>query len=256
MLIVTAKIWGLVMVVIHKKLKETPEEKEAREKKAAEQSAGIQDEYQAKGFELVSWVQHNKGLVSGLIVGIVIGSATFAGYKYYAKRSSEIASEAYIDAVSNIGDAKDDEGKKKLAEAHSALASVASGQKDAKVSTLANLYAGHLALENNDAKMAVQHYEKALSDLKEADAFYGLALLGLGYALEKEGRGSDALTYFDKIVTLKLSSFVEIALWESARLSQALDKKESALGYVKKLLEDFPASVYESGAKRLEAKLR
>ena len=41
------------MVVIRKKHKETPEEKEAREQKEREQAMGLQDNYQARGFELL-----------------------------------------------------------------------------------------------------------------------------------------------------------------------------------------------------------
>ena len=70
------RLWrGIAMVVIHKKHKETPEEKETREKIAAAQKMGIQDEYQAKGFELVSWVQDHKNMVMGLIIAVFVFGA-------------------------------------------------------------------------------------------------------------------------------------------------------------------------------------
>ena len=66
------------MVVIRKKSVETPEEKEERAKKSQEQAMGIQDDYQARGFELVTWIQEQKTLVSLIIIFLILGCGLFA----------------------------------------------------------------------------------------------------------------------------------------------------------------------------------
>lgn len=80
------------MVIIRKKHKETDQEKELRQKQEQEKSMGIQDQYQARGFELVTWMQDHKVLVSVAIAVLVIGGALFSAYVYYQQRAAELAS--------------------------------------------------------------------------------------------------------------------------------------------------------------------
>src|SRR5580658_4132457 len=87
------------MVIIHKKQKETVEEKEARLKNEQEQARGIQDQYQARGFELVSWVQDHKGLVSSLILILFLTGGLFSAYLYYQTRKSESASALFLEGM-------------------------------------------------------------------------------------------------------------------------------------------------------------
>ena len=142
-----------------------------------------------------------------------------------------------------------EEDKKKLKDAQSALEALAQSKKDSKISELANIFGGHLALENADAASALKDYQMAQSAMKTSDPFYAVATLGLGYALEKEQKLEEALGHFEKVVALKEPAFLELGLWESARVAHLAGKKEQSLGFVKRLLEEFPSSVYEGPAK-------
>lgn len=241
------------MVIIRKKHKESAEEKEARLQKEQEQSMGIQDQYQARGFELVSWVQDNKTLVSVLIAVLILGGAGFSAYLYYQQRSAEAASSAFLEAVKVIDgiphEGEENIGKWKDAQAN--LTKLAEAHKSSGVAVLANIYAGHVALENNDAKQAVVLYERAISQMKKDDVLYPLALIGLGYAQERSGDKKSALSNFERVIEGKNALGKDLAYWEAARLAKDAQDGEKVKKYVADLSKDFPASIYEKNAKKL-----
>lgn len=94
------------MVLIHKKKTLTPEEQAAEKLKKEGEALGIQDDYQVRGFELVSWVQEHRALVSGLIALVFVGGLGFCAYTYYQQRANEAASSAYIEALEPVEDEK------------------------------------------------------------------------------------------------------------------------------------------------------
>lgn len=246
------------MVIIRKKHKETAEEKEARLQKEREKAMGLQDEYQARGFELVSWVQDHKVLVSILIVVLVLGGAAFSAYLYYQQRAAEVASGAYLEAVRAIeGVPKTgEENIAKWQKAQTSLAELARSHKNSGVAVLANVYAGHVALENNDAKGAIEFYQTALKEIKKTDTLHPLVLIGLGYAQEKSGDTKSAIASFETVIESKNTTGRDLALWEAARLSKDAKDLEKAKTYVAKLLEEYPTSVYEKDAKRLSEAIK
>lgn len=244
------------MVVIHKKKAETDEEKALRLAQEDSQAQGLQDEYQAKGFELVSWVQHHKAMVSLLILAIFLGGGSFSAYLYYQQRSSESASTAYLAALKPIDSTDKDspENKEKLATAQKELASIAETHANTQVAALANLYAGHLALENSDDG-ALGFYQRAVPKISKSDNLYPLVMIGLGYAQDRQGKTAEALASFDSVVALKSAAGKDLALWEAARLSKQLNNSEKASSLIARLLQEFPASIYEKNAKRLKESL-
>ncbi len=242
------------MVIIRKKHVESAEEKDNRLKKEAEEKAGIQDEYQAKGFELVSWVQEHKGLVTGLIVLLLLGGGIFSGYAFYQQRANEEATTQYLAALKDIDsdEAKEGEDKTaKLKKAQVQLQDVASKFSHAKVAKLANLYAGHLALEVNDPQAALQSYQAAFKSMSKEDPLHALAVIGLGYAQERNGDQKSSLTSFESVINSKENVGKDLALFEAARLATDLKENDKAKDFRDRLLKEFPNSVYEKNVKRL-----
>lgn len=245
------------MVIIHKKHKETAEEKEVRQKIEQEQAMGVQDEYQSRGFELVSWVQDHKVMVSSLILLLFLAGGIFSAYLYYQERKSEAASGVFLEALKQL-DTDDVAGtdmteKKKKVQAE--LEQIATVYKGTGVSTLAGLYAAHLALVNGDTETSLKLYQGVLGSVKKGDALYPSAIIGLGYAQEKAGDTKAALASFESVIALKDAAGKDLALWEAARLSkdQSVDKAKE---YVATLLEQYPQSVYEKNALRLKESLQ
>lgn len=246
------------MVIINKKHKDSVEEKEAKKQEEAALQMGIQDEYQAKGFELVQWTQDNKLIVTLGIVSILALGIGFSAYSYYNKRANEEASSAYFDALKFSEEDFDEEGKTKpkdLDKAKVALQNVIQQHKNSNVAILTNLQLGFLALSKNEFKEALEFYEAAFSKINSKDNLYPLALLGLSKALEKNNKPNEALEHFEKIISAE-KSFPgrDIALWDAIRLTKE-NNKEKAKKYLNLLLEDYPSSNYEQKAKNLKATL-
>lgn len=241
------------MVIIRKKHQETADEKEARLQEEREKAAGIQDQYQAKGFELVSWVQANKVLVTCLIGLFVVGGISFSGYVFYKARKAEEASSAYLEVLKSLDGVsrKTPEEIEKWKGAQEKLTAVAATHSGASVSVLANLYAAHLALENGDAKKSLELYEQAVKNLSKSDPLHPLGLIGLGYAQEKNGDANAALISFETVIDAKSKIGEDLALFEAARIAKAQNEQEKSKKYVARLLEEYPGSIYESNAKRL-----
>lgn len=244
------------MVIIHKKTKETKEEEAQRKLKEEERALGIQDEYQAKGFELVSWIQDNKGIVTGIIAAIFLGGLAFSGYAYYKTRNQESATSAYFEALAPLEDLSGAEaGTDKLEEVQKKLVEISNKFPNAGAALLADIYAGHLALENKQFKDAVELYKAALGKVDAKNELYPLVLLGLGYALESDGQKKEALNRFEQIVKNKSGAAKELGLWKSARLARELGENERAKSLLTTLLEEFPSSSFESEAKLLKDSL-
>jgi len=249
---------GMSMVVIRKKHKETAEEKEARLKAEEAQAQGIQDQYQARGFELVSWVQDHKVFVSTLIAVLILAGAGLSGFLYYQKRSAEIASGAYLEALKPIEsmEEKGEEAKAKLQKAENELMEIAKSQGSSGIGVLANIYGGHIALENDDQANAVALYQTALKHLNKSDVLYPLALTGLGYAQEENGDVKSAFSTFESLVELRTNPSKDLALFEAARLASLLKDSEQAKKNLARLLEEYPSSVYEKDAERLKESIK
>lgn len=241
------------MVLIHKKHKETNEEKDARLKKEQEQALGVQDEYQARGFELVSWVQDHKAIVSALILLLFIGGGAFSAFIYYKDRKSEAASGAFLEALKSLESDAESADKKK--QAQDELSKLAKDFQSSGVAHLANLYAAHLALENGDAENSVKLYQEVLKGIDKSDPIYTSAIIGLSYAQEKSGDQKSALSGFESVIALKDAPGVDLALWEAARLVKD-QSAEKAKEYVSMLLEQYPQSVYEKNAVKLKESLQ
>jgi predicted negative regulator of RcsB-dependent stress response len=239
------------MVIIRKKHVETAEEKDIRLKKEAEAKAGIQDQYQARGFELVTWMQDHKAVVSTVIALFLVGGALFSGYVYYQQRTDETATAKFLAAIKDI-DGKEGEDKASTwQKAQTDLHDVADSFPRSKVAVLANLYAGHLALETNDAKAALLAYQNALGAINKADPLYALAVIGLGYAQERNSDGKSALASFESVINGKEGMGKDLAIFEASRLAADLKENDKAKEYRERLLKEYPNSIYEKNLMRL-----
>lgn len=245
------------MVVIRKKHQENAAEKEARLKNEQISAMGVQDQYQARGFELVSWVQDNRILVSAFIALVLIVGALFSGYLYYQKRVQEEASALFLQAMTSLENVKDEKEKAAAEEkAQSSLIALAESHPRAKIAVLAKFYAAYLAMDADNVKKASELYQSAIDQVDRSDDLYTLALIGLGHAQEKGGETEAALKTFETLVELKINPSKDLALYKAAELANELKEHEKAKKNLARLLEEYPASAYEKDAQRLKETLQ
>lgn len=253
------------------KPKKTREERDA-ERQAAEaererQEAGIQDEFQAKGFELVEWMQEKRHVVLGLIAAIVVAGGALSAYALMQAGANEAASKVYAEALKayegGIGDPLPGENsdgprfkdaKERAQKARELFEKVVSEHRSTDVSTLASLYVGHTSLQLGEADKAVEAYQRFLDRTDKKDPLRFAGLDGLASALEAKGDVDGAIQRLQEIVDLPGTVAEDAALFRIGRLYLDKGDKAKAKEVLERLTKDHPDSTLKVSADELLAK--
>lgn len=252
-----------------KSREEIEAEKKAAAEERARQAAGIQDEFQAKGFELVDWAQHNRGIILGaiglvLVVGVALGIATLV-------RSSQdgAASTLYAEAMDawqgevgpelpGLGDPtkpRFETAKEKAEKARELFVKVTAEHPSTGAAALAHLYAGHASMDLADFDAAIEHYSAYIDVASKGDELVFSALSGRAAAYESKKELDKAIADHKKILELPIAPVKDAALFALARLTLEKGEKAQAKEYLDRLGEQFPESPMLSGAEPLRARL-
>ncbi len=189
--------------------------------------------------------QKNIFIVVGLAAAIVLG---YLGYnKFIAEpKASEAMNEMftaqkYFEEAVN-GTAKDSlynlaltggEGKYGMLDIVNEYGSTPAGN-------LANYYAGMAYLNTKDYTNAVKH----LSEFKTDDAVLGpVAQGGIGDAFVQLNQPEDALSYYEKAIAASSNEYTTpMYLFKAANVALGLGQSEKALGYFKRIKEEFSSA--------------
>tara|TARA_Y100001954_G_C15758539_1_gene577768 strand:- start:471 stop:1265 length:795 start_codon:yes stop_codon:yes gene_type:complete len=245
----------------------TEEEKEALEREKAMEAAGLQDEFQAKGFEMVDWMQEHAKLVmigigAVVVCGVVVAGVTFAGSQANLDASSSYENALAILDKSVDTDAEESTGSNVYASeadrdaaAMAALEKVASDHSGSKVALLATLRAGQLAASTGQKDKALALYQTLESKTNDKDALRPVVLSGLAFALEASGDNQKAASTFERLVSLPGDVQKDLGLWQAARLFHGLGKTDVARQNAEKLINQYPTSALKKDAEGLLAQL-
>lgn len=96
-------------------------------------------------------------------------------------------------------------------------------------------------LDSGKAEEAVRAYREYLAGSSSQDPFRFLAYEGLGYALESQGKYSEALAEF-RLMAPEGSPLRDRAMWHEARLLERQGKKKEARTLYEQILEKFPTT--------------
>lgn len=243
------------MVIINKKQKDVSNNPENIQKEQEIMGFGSQDEYQTKGFELVQWVQDNKGIVIITILSLLIIAIGMSSYSYYMKRINEEASAAYLEVIKQDLSEEDEEkilSKEEIEKRITSLKSIMDKYKNSSVVSLVTLKIGYLSLQENKYAEALSFYEEAIKKIDDKDNLYPVAILGLAKSLELNNRKQEATNYLEKIIAEdKLFPGRDKALWEAAKLLKESDKEKSKK-YIADLISDYPESSFFKKAKSFQ----
>lgn len=235
------------MVKIKKKIQHTKEEREQKAHEAEMKKAGLQDEFQAKGFEFASWIQNHKERVTAVLGGLVVLGALYSVYLIWDNGQVEKASEAYVQALSeaNPGDQTSNQTALKK------MRTVAEEFRGTSVAGLATLYAAHLAAQDNDPAAAIDLYQQFDSKVRSSNPLKTLGSIGLAGAYIKAGQKEKALSLYEALQGRELGAFEDTILWEISRLSFDLNKRDVAKARALELKDNFPTSPFVNQAEFL-----
>jgi tetratricopeptide (TPR) repeat protein len=247
------------------------EEKEAEAKKAAEAealAAAVQDEFQARGFELVEWVHHNPSVVVGVIAIVLLGGLGFGVWTVVDRGNNTKASAAYAAAqklweapIADTDPTPDDDvpfyktATERSTAARTAFTNVATQHKGTGAGTLAQLTVGHASLKLGELDAAIAAYNAFLAGSKPKDELRFAGYAGLAAALDAKGDTKGAIKALEDQVALADKTDEDGALLGLARLYVQDGDPVKAKAKVEKLLEDFPESSLKARADELLATL-
>lgn len=235
------------MVKIKKKTSLTAEDREQKMHEADMKKAGLQDEFQAKGFEIAAWAQQHKERVTAVLGGLVVLGALYSVYLFWDNSQSVQASEAYVQALDEVNSGGESSQKAALEK----MKLVAEEFRGTYVSGLATLYAAHLAAEENDAAGAIDLYQQFDSRARANNPLKALGAMGLAGAYVKAGQKDKALSLYKSLQARELGAFEDTILWEISRLAFDLKQMDVARARALELKENFPTSPYISQAEFL-----
>ena len=243
----------------------TEEEKAALEREKQMEAAGIQDEFQAKGFEMVDWMQEHNKLVLGCIGFVVSTGMVVAGVSYAGSQSNADASTAFETALEILDkpvadvDATSDEssGEQYASEADKNKAAIAALEAMSKehagsnVSIIANMRAAQLAMEVSDYAKALSLYQNLEGLVKKNDPLQSKVLMGLAFAQDGNKDQKGAAATFQRLVDLPGDLDEDTALWQSARLYKVLKQTDAAKKNAERLVSQYPSSTFKKDAESL-----
>lgn len=256
-----------------KKPQVEPEEaQQSAEEKLAEQAreeAGIQDEFQAKGFELVEWMQDHSQVVLALIGVVVLAGAVLGGSALMQEGRDEAASAAYARALeafeAPLGDASEGDdaaalrfvdAKARATEARMRFQTVVREHDDSDVASLAQLYVARTSVQLGEFAAAVDAYEAFLRQASDNDPMRGIAVDGLAAALESKGDVDAAIARTEAWASSPKAVAIENARLRLGRLYAAKGDTAKAKEQLERLKSDFPDSTLTSSADELLARLK
>jgi tetratricopeptide (TPR) repeat protein len=242
---------------------ETAEEalKVDEEKKLAEQ--GIQDEFQAKGFELVEWVQENRPVVVGILVGILLLGFAYAGWTLVRTSRDVAAGAAYAEALKAYdapltvqSEEKADgprfkDAAERARTARDLFGKVVDQHGGTGAATLARLYIGNASLKLDEPDAAIAAFEGFLKDASRSDPLRFAGLSGLAAAREAKGDVDGAIQALEEQVELPGRIDEDGALLALGRLYAKKGDAGKARTALERIGKDFPESPLRARADEL-----
>lgn len=243
--------------------------KKAAEEEAAREQAGIQDEFQAKGFELVEWAQEHRNLILAGIGAVVLTGAGIGVTRLVQGNADAEASSAYAAALETwqgevgpdlpgLGDEtkpRFDTAKEKAEAARGKFVEVASQHADTGAGVLAHLYAGHASMDLGEWDAAAKHYGDFLATSDSDDDMRFAALSGRAVALESKGDVDGALADHQRVLEITGAPTKDASLFGLARLSLAKGDAAKARQYVEQFEKQFPESPLSASLDSIKARL-
>ena len=259
-----------------KKIKHRPQTREEREQakrakadEKARQAAGIQDEFQAKGFELADWAQSHQGLVLGALGAVVLAGLIIAGVQWSTATRSADASAMLSEALTTyrapLGDApaivtgQSDDGpsfkdKKDRAEkARSQFQAVVDAHGGTGAGDIARLYVGHTSLTLEDWDGAIAAYQSFLDHTAGDDPLRFAALDGMVTALRAKGDDAAAIARLEELIALPGKVSEDVALVSVAKLYLAAGNRDKAKAAAERVVNDFADSPLKAAAEEVLA---
>ncbi len=220
-----------------------------------------EDEIRSVLEDIFLWLQDNLRLVVGLAVGALVAVLLFIGGRAVLDSRAAAAQEQLAEALEvvrapvladgeevpegvDLSFASESERRTKAKEA---LATVKGG----KAGEIASLHLADIALEEGDAAEARKLWEGYLRS--NSDHVLTLAVrLNLLSLDRKEGKAEAVAETLERELTSTAKTLPEdVILYELGQTLEQLGRRDEAMDYYQRILDDYPRSSYTAKAREL-----
>ena len=244
----------MVQIKVKKQKSEAEIEQEKQESNL--KKAGITDNFQARGFELLGFFQKHRTFAIGSVVALCCLIIGGFGWAFFNRNTNEKASARYQEALSLIQNQNDqNKDTEKLEKAQKTFVNIYNEYKRSNVAKLALIQAAYLSLELHDFPKAIEYYQSFLNATSKNNTLRPLALSGLAFAFEASQNLNEALKTFEEMARLKVDISADNTYWQIARLSKETGLVEKARENAQILLNRYPNSILATNAQTLLASL-
>ncbi|GAB4300034.1 MAG: hypothetical protein Kow0090_15490 [Myxococcota bacterium] len=225
------------------------------------------DEFLQKSTGVVAWLEeHQKAVLVGLLAILVAAFGFVGARSYIGGRAEKLSEEFYrvmeirnapIDETLAKSKNSEDKKEKKIsgeipkvfesAESRNTyfiqgLEGFIKDHPTSKLVGIANLYLGNAYREKKEYEEAIKYYEKALEDKNLSPRYTFLVLENLGYTYEEKNDIKEALNTFKKLSSKEF--YGDAGLYHQGRMLMKEGKKEEAKELFKRVLDDYPESLF------------
>jgi predicted negative regulator of RcsB-dependent stress response len=233
-------------MVLIKQKKRAPSGEEQKEQEL--QKAGLQDQFQAKGIELVTHFETHRKVISGVIVAVLSVGVVFFGYRTFNQRSEGRAMASLENALAIKLDEKmpekEDEANRKILteKAKAAFAEVAEKYAQAKPGHLARMFEASIWVSEGELDKAAKAYRDAAAGSASTKLSVALASMALGRIELMQKKSGEALAAFKKADDAFSSLLGDEDLWHVILLAEEMKQGEDARRYANQFIQRFPNS--------------
>lgn len=215
------------------------------------------DEFLTFSAKALRFVSDNQKPVFGVIIGVVVVTLAFAGFRYFSnlseRRAYELFEHGRLHYSAEISGDKTATAQEKAAEQFEKVIREYRSTDAARFSLL--VYAD-LSYHRGDYQKAIELYQEALGAFSGEGSIQKLILGGLAYAYEAEKDYKSAAEYFQRVTETQDEFMKGDAFYNLGRIMEALNHQEKALEAYNKVLQAYPDSVGSQIAKEKVLRLK
>lgn len=212
------------------------------------------DEFITTTGRVIQWTKNNPKPIMygvGAFLAIIL---LVAGYGYYRDNRAQVAAELLGQTLSQFNQISADgdvtQALEKVSPEFDRLIDTFGGQPAGRLGCI--MYA-HLCLKAKAPQKAAELYEKALKQYGGDPTLKPIILYGLASAHQAAGDTSEAISDYEKILSLETMTNKDGALFHLGRLYAAEGRPEKSREMFEKLATDYPDSTFAQLAKEQAA---
>jgi tetratricopeptide (TPR) repeat protein len=172
---------------------------------------------------------------------LIIGAASL----YYLKKSENKAFSLLQEGVAKYQTLLKTEGPDKaLKGAEKDFERIINNYSQRQGGILARLYYADMCYAAKDYGKAITLYNQLLAEFNDEPFLKNLVLSGLGYCYEAKKDYKTASGYFEMVATAQDYPLKDEALFNLGEMYAAVGNKDKSISAFKKILSDYPESIY------------